>query len=110
MTSVMLVTVSAGLTPDQLGFGQPAACPETIGGAVKTAGFVVIERLPFSIALAGKEVEDVAGPIKTLFCPGAVLPPAFCLKAAPQIIAARLYPPLPSRTIVISPVVWSMVA
>jgi hypothetical protein len=62
ITSVMSVTVSVGLTPVQLLFGQPATEPVTVGAAVKTAGFVVIERLPFLIALAGNEVDDEAGP------------------------------------------------
>ena len=77
MSSVMLVSVSTGLTPVQLGFGHPAAAPDTVGAVVKVAGLVVNVRLPFLIASAGMAVSDVAGPAKTLFCPGAVLPPPF---------------------------------
>ena len=49
MVSVMLVRVSVGFTPVQLLFGYPATCAETVGGAVRTAGFVVNVRLPFLI-------------------------------------------------------------
>jgi hypothetical protein len=37
MTREMLVTVSTGLTPVQLGFGHPAAVPDTVVGDVSTA-------------------------------------------------------------------------
>jgi len=71
------MTVRTGLTPVQLLFGQPAICADTVDGAVNTAGLVVNIRFPFLIWLAGILVCDVAGPTRTLFCPGAVLPPAF---------------------------------
>ena len=77
MSSVMLVSVSAGLTPVQLGFGQPAVAPLTVGAAVRVAGLVENVRFPFLMALAGIAVSDVAGPTRTLFWPGAVLPPPF---------------------------------
>jgi len=77
ITRVMLVSVRVGFTPVQLGFGQPAVAPDTVGAAVRVAGFVVNTRFPFLIALAGKDVLEVAGPTSTLFCPGAVLPPPF---------------------------------
>jgi hypothetical protein len=74
---VMSVTVSVGLTPVQLLFGQPAADPLTVDGADRTAGFVVNVTLPFLIAELGIVVGVVVGPVSTLFCPGATLPPAF---------------------------------
>jgi hypothetical protein len=37
MTREILVTVSTGLTPVQLGFGHPAAVPDTVVGDVSTA-------------------------------------------------------------------------
>ena len=67
MSRVMLVSVSTGFTPVQLLFGQPATAPDTVGAAVKVAGFVVNVRFPFLIALAGMAVSDVAGPTRTLF-------------------------------------------
>jgi hypothetical protein len=77
ITSVMLVSVSTGFTPVQLGLGHPAVAPLTVAAAVKMAGLVVNVRFPFLIALAGMAVSEVAGPSRTLFCPGAVLPPPF---------------------------------
>ncbi len=77
ISSVMLVSVRTGFTPVQLGFGQPAVAPLTVGAAVRVAGFVVNVKLPFLIALAGIAVSAVAGPSRTLFWPGAVLPPPF---------------------------------
>ena len=77
IVSMMVVTVRTGLTPVQLGFGHPATAPDTVAGAVNTAGFVVKVRLPFLIWLAGMDVVEVAGPIRTLFCPGATWPPLF---------------------------------
>jgi hypothetical protein len=77
ITRLIVVRVSAGLTPVQLGFGQPATAPDTVSAAVSVAGFVVNIRLPFLMALAGIAVSDVAGPASTLFCPGAMLPPPF---------------------------------
>jgi hypothetical protein len=74
---LMLLTVSTGLTPVQLGFGHPATAPGTVVGAVNTAGLVVKVKFPFLIWSAGIDVVEVAGPTSTLFCPGAVLPPAF---------------------------------
>jgi hypothetical protein len=44
---LMDVSVSVGFTPVQLGFGQPATAPLTVGAAVKVAGFVVKVRFPF---------------------------------------------------------------
>ena len=82
ITRLMLVSVSVGLTPVQLLFGQPAAAPETVGAAVRVAGLVVNVRLPFLIALAGIAVSEVAGPANTLFCPGAMLPPLFGIDRA----------------------------
>jgi hypothetical protein len=46
---VMLVVVRVGLTPVQFGLGQPTALPETVLGAVKTAGLVVKVTVPFLI-------------------------------------------------------------
>jgi hypothetical protein len=60
-----------------LGFGQPAAWPLTVAGAVRTAGFVVNVTLPFLIDPLGIVVGAVTGPTRTRFCPGAVLPPPF---------------------------------
>ena len=77
MTRLMLVTVRTGLTPVQLGFGQPASAPVTVAGAVSTAGLVTRVRLPFLIAEESMNVGAVAGPTRTLFWPGAVLPPLF---------------------------------
>ena len=77
MTRLMLVTVRTGLTPVQLGFGQPAAAPVTVSAAVSTAGLVTRVRFPFLIAEESMNVGAVTGPIRTLFCPGAVLPPLF---------------------------------
>jgi hypothetical protein len=77
ISSVMFVSVSVGFTPVQFGLGHPAAVPLTVGAAVKVAGFVVNVKFPFLIALAGTAVSEVAGPSRTLFWPGAVLPPAF---------------------------------
>ena len=74
ISSVMLVSVRTGFTPVQLGFGQPAVAPLTVGAAIKVAGFVANVRFPFLIALAGIAVSEVAGPSRTLFWPGAVLP------------------------------------
>lgn len=70
MSSVMSVSVSVGLTPVQFGFGHPATAALTVGAAVNVAGLVVNVRFPFLIALAGIAVSDVAGPARTLFCPG----------------------------------------
>jgi hypothetical protein len=67
MSSVMSVSVRVGFTPVQFGFGHPAAAPDTVVGAVNVAGLVVNVRFPFLIALAGKIVLEVAGPIRTLF-------------------------------------------
>jgi hypothetical protein len=77
ITRLILVSVSVGLTPVQLGFGQPATAPDTVGAAVNVAGLVVKVKFPFLIAAAGIAVSEVAGPTSTLFCPGAVLPPLF---------------------------------
>ena len=77
ISSVMSVTVRTGLTPVQLGFGQPAVAPLTVGAAVNVAGLVANTRFPFLIALAGIAVSEVAGPSRTLLWPGAVLPPPF---------------------------------
>ena len=77
IVSLMLVTVNVGFTPVQLGFGHPASWPLTVEGAVSTAGLVVKVTFPFLIALAGTVVGAVTGPTRTLFCPGAVLPPWF---------------------------------
>jgi hypothetical protein len=49
IVSWMLVTVSVGFTPVQLRLGHPACEPDTVEGAVKTAGFVVNVTLPFLI-------------------------------------------------------------
>jgi hypothetical protein len=73
----MLVSVTVGFTPVQLGFGHPATSPLTVGSAVKVAGFVANVRFPFLMASAGIAVSDVAGPSRTLFWPAAVLPPPF---------------------------------
>jgi hypothetical protein len=67
ISRVMSVSVSTGFTPDQFGVGQPAVAPDTVGAAVKVAGFVVKVRFPLLIALAGMDVSDVAGPARTLF-------------------------------------------
>ena len=67
ISSVIFVSVRVGFTPDQFGFGQPAVAPDTVGAAVKVAGFVVNVRFPFLIALAGMAVSEVAGPASTLF-------------------------------------------
>jgi hypothetical protein len=77
MPSVMLVNVRVGFTPVQLLFGHPATAPDTVGAAVRVAGLVVKVRFPFLIAFAGMAVSDVAGPTRTLFWPGAMLPPPF---------------------------------
>jgi hypothetical protein len=77
MSSVMLVNVKVGFTPVQLAFGHPAVAPLTVGAAVRVAGLVVKVRFPFLTALAGMAVSDVAGPARTRFWPGAVLPPPF---------------------------------
>jgi hypothetical protein len=75
--SVMLVTVTTGLTPLQFAFGQPATAALVVSGADSTAGLVVNVVRPFLIALAGMVVVEVAGPTSTLFCPGAIFPPPF---------------------------------
>ena len=67
ISSVIFVSVRVGFTPDQFGFGQPAVVPDTVGAAVKVAGFVVNVRFPFLIASAGIAVSEVAGPASTLF-------------------------------------------
>jgi hypothetical protein len=67
ISRVMSVNVSVGFTPVQFGFGHPATAEETVGDAVKVAGFVVNLRFPFLIALAGTAVSEVAGPARTLF-------------------------------------------
>ena len=67
ISSVIFVSVRVGFTPDQFGFGQPAVAPDTVGAAVKVAGFVVNVRFPFLIASAGIAVSEVAGPASTLF-------------------------------------------
>ncbi len=72
----MLVRVRTGFTPVQLGFGQPAALPDTVAGAVNVP-FAVNVRLPFLIAEPETIVGVVVGPTKTLFWPAAVLPPPF---------------------------------
>ena len=74
---VMFVTVTVGLTPVQLEFGQPACCAETVEGAERTAGLVVKVTLPFLIELLGMVVGAVTGPVRTLFWPGAMFPPWF---------------------------------
>jgi hypothetical protein len=74
---VMLVNVSCGFTPVQFEFGQPAAEPDTVDGADSTAGWVVNVRFPFFTSLPGIVVGVVLGPTRTLFWPGAVLPPPF---------------------------------
>jgi hypothetical protein len=76
MSSVMLVNVKVGFTPVQLALGHPAVAPLTVGAAVSVAALVKV-RFPFLIALAGIAVSDVAGAARTLFWPGAVLPPPF---------------------------------
>jgi hypothetical protein len=58
----MLVTVSWGFVPVQLGFGQPAAAPDTVGGAVNTAALVVNVTFPFLIAAEPMFVGVVTGP------------------------------------------------
>ena len=65
IASVILVTVSAGLTPVQFGFGQPACWPDTVDGADKTAGLVVKVTVPFLMALPGIVVGAVTGPTNT---------------------------------------------
>ena len=77
ITRLIDVSVRVGFTPVQLLFGQPATEPLTVGAADNVAGLVVKVRFPFLIALAGIAVFDVAGPTRTLFWPGAVLPPPF---------------------------------
>jgi hypothetical protein len=77
ITRLILVSVRTGFTPVQLGLGHPAVAPLTVGAAVNVAGFVVNVKFPFLIALAGMDVSEVAGPTRTLFWPGAVLPPPF---------------------------------
>ena len=52
--------------------GLVAAAAETVAAAVRTAGLVVKTRLPFLMSLAGTLVVELAGPIRTLFWPGAV--------------------------------------
>jgi hypothetical protein len=59
MSSVMLVSVSAGFTPVHLGFGHPAVAPLTVAAAVRVAGLVVKVRFPFLIASAGMAVSEV---------------------------------------------------
>jgi hypothetical protein len=77
IVSLMLVTVSVGFTPVQFAFGQPASAPDTVSGAVRTAGLVVNVKLPFLISSPEMKVGATAGPTRTRFCPGAVLPPWF---------------------------------
>lgn len=77
MVSVIFVRVSAGFTPDQFGFGQPAVAPDTLASADNAAGLVVNVRFPFLIAPLSMFVGVVLGPTSTLFCPGAVLPRPF---------------------------------
>src|SRR6266511_401025 len=60
---VMFVSVRAGLTPVQFGLGQPAAAPETVSGAVRTAGLVVKLTVPFLIWSAGIVVGAVPVPV-----------------------------------------------
>jgi hypothetical protein len=50
---VMFVTISVGSTPVHPPFGHPAAAPETVFGADRTAGFVVKVTFPFLIAPLG---------------------------------------------------------
>ena len=77
MSRSMFVRVTTGFTPVQLGFGHPAALPDTVAGALNVAVFVVNVRLPFLIAELRIKVGVVDGPTRTLFWPGAVLPPPF---------------------------------
>jgi hypothetical protein len=63
----MLVTVRVGFIPVQLLFGQPAADPDTVEGAVNVLGVVVNVRFPFLIALLSISVGTVDGPTRTLF-------------------------------------------
>src|SRR6266496_4487696 len=93
----MLVTVTTGLTPLQFAFGQPATAPPTVSGAESTAGFVVNGVRPFLIALAGMDVVEVAGPTRTLFCPGAMFPPPFWhwYRAKPDVLRSRTRSTLP---------------
>jgi hypothetical protein len=49
------VTVSWGFVPVELGFGQPAAAPDTVVAAVKTAALVVNVRIsPVWGVISGK--------------------------------------------------------
>src|SRR5919199_5072891 len=100
MTRSMLVTVSVGLTPVQLGLGHPASAPDTVDGAVRTAGFVLNVRLPFLMASLGISVGAVTGPTRTLFCPGATLPPWFwhwyTAKPLTVVLISRLSLPSPA--------------
>src|SRR4051812_40722292 len=73
----MLVRVSVGFTPLQLALGQPAAAPDTVEGAESVLGAVVNVTFPFLMDVLGTFVGTVDGPTLTLFCPGAMLPPAF---------------------------------
>src|SRR5947208_2891016 len=71
----MLVIVSLGFVPVQLAFGQPAADPDTVVGADRTAGAVWNVRFPFFVSAPEMLVGVVAGPTRTWFWPGASLPP-----------------------------------
>jgi hypothetical protein len=66
---VIFVSVSCGFTPVHLSLLQPACVPDTVAGAVKTAGSVVNVTFPFLIWSAGMVVGVVVGPTRTLFWP-----------------------------------------
>ncbi len=71
---VMLDTEIELSRPCQFPFGQPAAVPEIVDGAVRVAALVVNVRLPFLAALAGTGVDEEPEAV-TWFCPGAEFPP-----------------------------------
>ena len=76
ITRLMSVTVTTGLTPVQFEFGHPASAAVTVAGALSV--FAMLKaRLPFLILSAGIRTGVTDGPMRTLFCPGAVLPPPF---------------------------------
>ena len=71
---VMLDTVIELSLPCQFPFGQPAAVPEIVDGAVSVAALVVNARVPFLTALAGTGVDEEPEAV-TWLCPGAEFPP-----------------------------------
>src|SRR6266487_3272650 len=100
----MLVTVSWGFVPVQLGFGHPAADPDTVDAAVRTAALVVNVTFPFLIAAEPMFVGVVTGPVRTRFWPAASLPPplvhVYTAKPLTVVLITRFAPLRPASVAV----------